>query len=151
MGAIAVSRSVNAETGERNNGNSLRIGGEYSEKKYSLRAQLYQDSPTFYLAGSDGAFNSDRMGINLGGSYRHEHFNLSGSFNRYSSNFKNIGDAGLTTFDSVSLNGSGRIPKIKTDVKFSSNAKKGQNNIGENSNYYYDLGFSRTFFDKLKL
>lgn len=144
-GSVAVSNAENITLSERNSGYGLRLGGEYNEKKYSLYGDLYQYSPKFYLAGAEGGFYSDRSGLTIGGSYRSKYFNAGLKYSRYLSNLDNLQGAGVTSFDDINFNAFGQIPKIKAKLKLSANGKRGSNLVGTNQNYYYDLGFVKTF------
>jgi|GEM_PF-4291218 len=146
--AAAASNAEDITSNTRNSGYSLQLMGEYKDKNCSLYGQAYQYSPKFYLAGSDGGFHSDRAGVIAGGNYKAKYFNAGLSYSKYFSNFDNISDAGITGFDDVSINASGQIPKIHTKLKLNAKAKRGQNLIGMNQNYYYDLGFTKTFKNK---
>ncbi len=146
--AAATSNAEDIILKERNSGYSLQLAGDYKGKNYSLYGQLYQHSPKFYLAGAEGGFYSDRAGILVGGNYKAKYFNAGLNYSRYLSNFDNIQGAGITTFDDLSINTAGQIPRINTKLKLNIKTKKGENLVGSNQNYYYDFGFTKTFTSK---
>lgn len=151
VGAISSSTDKALSYQEQNPiGYSLALNSQYKKDKFTLDTSIYNQSPNFYLAGSESGFISDRLGAKISGTYRWSNFSLTGSYNKYFSNLDNKYGAGVTGFDEVSLGLYGRIPKV-AQVRLSGNLRQGQNSIGKMLNYYYDLNVSRNFGSKLNV
>lgn len=117
---------------------------------YNLGAEIFNHSSDFYLAGSEFGFLSDRLGgrVSVGKAFQNFGYNV--SYSKYLTNLKQEYAGGFVNFDEGALLINGKIPKI-VNYRISANGRNGQNSIGSNMNYYYDINFSRMFLENINL
>lgn len=119
-------------------GYNFDLGSEYKKSFYSLNANVYNSSPDYYLAGTQGGFLSDRLGAGIGGSLAFKKFDISGKINKYNSNLINRFEYGKIGMNEYSLNFATKFRKIP-NVRFNMNQRKGSNDLAEVDNYFYCL------------
>lgn len=131
-------------------GYTLTAQADYTKDNYNLRAGLFNTSPDFYLAGSDGSYINDRTGAFIRASISGKDCGVEGSFKKYFSNADKRFEGGLINFNEYSFGARKSLEKI-ADVRFNINGREGSNSIAKNRSYYYDLNFSRRIKDNLQI
>lgn len=131
-------------------GYSLTAQAEYTKNNYHLKAGLFNTSPDFYLAGSDGSYINDRTGAFIRGSISGDGCGMDGSFKKYFSNADKRFEGGLINFNEYSFGVRKSIEKV-ADVRFNINGREGSNSIAKNRSYYYDLNFSKRIKNDLQI
>ena len=133
-----------------------QLTGEYDKDltKYSkgifkpknIRARLtgFHTSPDWYIASSDSTSKNDRTGGRISGGFGFNATNVNGGYSRYLSNMNNRYRGGTITFDEANIAASSRVPYV-ADLRFTSNYRRGENNLGRNKNYNYDAGLTKDF------
>ena len=131
-------------TGEYDQDLTKYSKGIFKPKNIRARIQGFHTSPDWYIASSDSTSKNDRTGGKVNGSLSFNGTGISGGYGRYLSNMNHKYRGGTITFDEASLNASSRVPYV-ADLRFNSNYRRGENNLGRNKNYSYDAGFTRDF------
>lgn len=131
-------------------GYTLTAQADYSKNNYNIKAGVFNTSPDFYLAGSDGSYINDRTGAFIKGSIAGNDCGMDGSFKKYFSNADKRFEGGLINFNEYSFGIRKSIEKV-ADVRFNINGREGSNSIAKNRSYYYDLNFSKRIKNDLQL
>lgn len=131
-------------------GYSFVAQAEYKKENYNLRAGIFNNSPDFYLAGSDGSYINDRTGAFIRGGISDEGCGIDGSLKKYFSNADKRFEGGLIDFNEYSLGVRKNIKNI-ADVRFNINGREGSNSLAKNRSYYYDLNFSKRIKGDLQI
>ena len=124
--------------------------GIFKPKKVNGRVEVFQTSPDFYIASSDGTSKNDRTGGRVSGGFSFNSTSAGGSYSRYYSNMNHRYTGGTIKFDEASINAQTKIPKVAT-LRFSSHYRRGENDLGRNKNYYYDGNVSRDFRNGIRV
>lgn len=148
---LAISQSQDSNKNNENElGYTLALKSELRKPKYNLNASFYNQSPNFYLAGSEYGFVSDRMGAKVGGGYTFKDWTINGSYNKYYSNLNKKFAGGLTDFDEINFNIAGRIKNI-AQIRYNFNSREGENFIGQNTSRYSDFNVLKVFKNQFTL
>ena len=150
LGGVSASRDFNYNNGEYSPGYSLSLENIFDYKNYTFKLRLYQQSPDYYVAGSDSGFISDRIGAEIGANYSRENLNANMRYTRYYSNLDKRYRGGLTSFDELYFNSGMKIFNLAR-ARLNGNLRYGENGIGDNLNYYYNFNLSRSFRQRLSL
>lgn len=115
-------------------------------KPKSIRARLegFHTSPDWYIASTDANSKNDRTGGRVSGGIAFNSTSVNGGYGRYLSNMNHRYRGGTITFDEANIAASSRIPKV-ADLRFTSNYRHGENDLGRNKNYNYDAGITKDF------
>ena len=122
----------------------------FAYKNFTFNLRSYQQSPDYYVAGSDSGFISDRIGAEIGANYSRENLNANMRYTRYYSNLDKRYRGGLTSFDELYFNSGMKIFNLAR-ARLNGNLRYGENGIGDNLNYYYNFNLSRSFRQRLSL
>lgn len=131
-------------------GYSLTAQAEYKKDKYNFKAGIFNTSPDFYLAGSDGSYINDRTGAFIRGNFAGNGCGIDGSLKKYFSNADKRFEGGLINFTEYSFGARKNFEKF-ADFRFNINGREGNNSIAQNSSYYYDLNFSKRIKSDLQI
>lgn len=142
---VAMSQCQDLNNNNENEfGYTLSLKTELRKPKYNLNASVYNQSSDFYLAGSEYGFVSDRLGAKVGGGFNLKGWNFNGGYNKYYSNLNKKFAGGLTDFDEINFNFTGKIKNI-AQVRYNYNSRTGQNLIGQNTSRYSDFNIFKVF------
>ena len=133
-----------------NPGYSLSLENVFDYKNSTFKLRLYQQSPNYYVAGSDSGFICDRLGAEIGAAYVKDNLNANFRYTRYYSNLDDRYMGGLTSFDEGYFNIGARLFK-GTRLRLNGNMRYGENSIGNNLNYYYNLNLSKNLSQNLSV
>lgn len=123
-------------------GYTLTAQAEYKKNNYSLRGGLFNISPNFYLAGSDGSYINDRTGGFVRGSLSGKNSGIDGCLKKYFSNINKKFEGGFIDFNEYSLGVHKSFERF-ADFRFNITGRDGSNSISHNNSYYYDLNISK--------
>ena len=126
-------------------GYALSLENIFDYKNSTLKLRLYQQSPDYYVGGSDSGFICDRLGAEIGASYAKDSLNANLRYTRYYSNLDNKYTGGLTSFDEAHFNAGAKILG-NARMRLNGNIRYGENTVGHNLNYYYNLNVSKKVF-----
>ncbi len=123
-------------------GYSVSLENVFDFRNTTLKLRLYQQSPDYYVAGSDSGFICDRLGAEIAAAYAKEKFNANVKYTRYYSNLDNKYSGGLISFDEAYFNAGAKVFK-SARLRLNGNLRYGENNLGNNLNYYYNVNLSK--------
>lgn len=135
-------KDYNLEQKGFNTGYSFSLNNIFDYNNLTFKLRLYQQSPDFYVAGTDSGFISDRLGGEITAQYAKENLSANLKYTRYYSNLDKRYAGGLASFDEFYLNSGFKLPK-SIKVRLNGNLRYGKNNIGDNFNCYYNLALSK--------
>ena len=115
-------------------------------KPKNVRAKLtgFHTSPDWFIASSDSSSKNDRTGGRVQGGLSFNSTSVSGGYSRYMSNMNHRYRGGRIDFDEANIAVSTVLPYVAT-ARFSSNYRRGANDLGRNKNYNYDASLTRDF------
>ena len=148
LSSLSLMNDLNYATSERKPGYSFSIEDVYERKNTTLKLKLYQQSPNYYVAGSDSGFICDRIGGQIAAVYAKNNLSANLRYTRYYSNLDKTYSGGLIAFDEGYINLSAKTSDTAR-LRFSGNIRQGKNNIGYNLNYYYNLNYTKNFRNNL--
>ena len=148
LAGVSVMKDFNYNENRYNPGYSLSLENVFDYKNSILKLRLYQQSPDYYVAGSDSGFICDRLGAEISAAYTKDSLNANVRYTRYYSNLDNKYSGGLTSFDEVHANAGAKIFG-DARVRLNGNLRRGENSIGHNLNYYYNLNLSKNIKQNL--
>lgn len=123
-------------------GYTISAGGKLQRKSASIEAEIFNTSPDFYLAGSNGSFVNDRLGGCISLDYSRNGINAFGQYKKYYSNTNHKFEGGLIDFNDYNFGISKNFEKF-ANVRFNMTGRDGQNSIAQNKSYYYDFNLSK--------
>lgn len=123
-------------------GYAVSAGGKLKRKFSNIEFELFNTSPDFYFAGSDGSFINDRLGGGVAFDFSKNGVNTFGQYKKYFSNTNHKFDGGLIDFNDYSLGIDKNFEKF-ANVRFNIIGRDGQNSFAKNKNYYYDFNISK--------
>ncbi len=147
---ISTVKDISHSNSSQKPGYTLTAQAEYTKNKYNLKAGVFNTSPDFYLAGSDGSYINDRTGIFIRGNLAGNNCGIDGSFKKYFSNADKRFDGGLINFNEYSFGARKSFERF-ADFRFNINGREGSNSIAKNRSYYYDLNLSKRIKNNLQL
>ncbi len=147
---VSVMRDFNYDSANYNPGYSLSLENIFDYHNSTFKLRLYQQSPNYYVAGSDSGFICDRLGAEAVYKYSRENFNTNLRYTRYFSNLDNRYSGGITTFDEAYINAGANLFNF-AKLRLNGNLRYGENNVGHNLNYYYNLNTSKNISSKLSM
>ncbi len=147
---VSVMRDFNYDSANYNPGYSLSLENIFDYHNSTFKLRLYQQSPNYYVAGSDSGFICDRLGAEAVYKYSRENFNTNLRYTRYFSNLDNRYSGGITTFDEAYINAGTTLFNF-AKLRLNGNLRYGENNVGHNLNYYYNLNASKNINSKLSM
>ena len=148
--AASVMKDFNNDEQRYNPGYSLSLENVFDYKNSTFKLRLYQQSPDYYVAGSDSGFISDRLGAEVVAAYAKDSLNANLRYTRYYSNLDNKYSGGLTSFDEAYFNAGAKVFG-NARARVNGNIKYGENAIGHNLNYYYNLNVSKNIKQNLSV
>ncbi len=131
-------------------GYTITAQAEYTKNNAKIKGGIFNTSPDFYLAGSDGSYINDRIGCFIKGSLSGKNSGLDGTYKKYISNTNKRFEGGLLDFNEYNFGIHKSSEKI-ADFRFNINGRDGSNSIAHNSSYYYDLNLSKRIKNNLAL
>ena len=150
LAGVSVMKDFNYDSGKYKPGYSLSLENILDYKNTTLKFRLYQQSPNYYVAGSDSGFICDRFGAEIGANYARDNLNANVRYTRYLSNLDKRYLGGTTTFDEAYINAGAKIFNF-AKVRLNGNLRYGENSIGHNLNYYYNLNVNKSINQNLTL
>lgn len=147
---ISLMKDFNYNASSYNPGYSLSFENVFDYQNSTLKLRLYQQSPNYYVAGSDSGFICDRLGAEASYNYNSERFNTNIRYTRYFSNLDKRYKGGITTFDEANINAGSKFFNF-AKLRLNGNLRYGKNSIGHNLNYYYNLNASKSINSKLTM
>ncbi len=150
LAGVSLMRDFNYDSANYSPGYSLSLENIFDYKNSTLKMRLYQQSPNYYVAGSDSGFICDRLGAEAVYNYSREKFNTNIRYTRYFSNLDQRYAGGITTFDEAHINAGANLFDF-AKLRFNGNLRYGENSTGHNLNYYYNLNASKNINSKLSL
>ena len=148
LAGLSLMRDFNFSDNKYSPGYSLSLENVFDYKNSKFKLRLYQQSPDYYVAGSDSGFICDRLGAELSTAYAKENLNANLRYTRYYSNLDDKYFGSLTSFDEAYFNAGAKIPG-NARLRLNGNVRYGENSIGHNLNYYYNLNFSKNIKQNL--
>lgn len=131
-------------------GYAVSAGGKLKRKLGNIEAELFNTSPDFYFAGSNGSYINDRLGGGISFDISKSGINAYGRYKKYFSNTNHKFEGGLLDFNDYNLGISKNFEKF-ANIKFNITGRDGQNSRAENKSYYYDFNLSKQLTSKLYL
>ena len=150
LAGLSLMKDFNYDASGYNPGYSLSLENVFDYRNSTLKLRLYQQSPNYYVAGSDSGFICDRLGAEAAYSYTREKFNANMRYTRYFSNLDQRYSGGITTFDEAYINAGANLFNF-AKLRLNGNLRYGENSVGHNLNYYYNLNASKSINSKLTL
>lgn len=150
LAAASLMKDFNYDKNHYNPGYSLSLENVFDYKNTKLKLRLYQQSPDYYVAGSDSGFICDRLGAEATAAFAKENINANLRYTRYYSNLDSKYLGGLTSFDEAYFNAGAKIFG-NARMRFNGNIRYGENSIGHNLNYYYNLNISKNIKQNLSV
>lgn len=148
---VKLSYSKDVTTEEDNLlGYAFDINSIYEKGLFRCIVGLYNQSPDFYLSGSQYGFISDRLGAKIDIGYTYKNWGMNILYNKYFSNTLERERGGIIDFDEINFNLRGRIKNI-AQIKYSVNGRNGRNDIGEIKHFYQDINISKYFRNGISL
>lgn len=131
-------------------GYAVSVGGKLKRSFGNIEAEIFNTSPDFYFAGSNGSFINDRLGGGITCDFAKNGFNIFTQYKKYFSNTNHKFEGGLINFDDYNFGVNKNFEKF-ANVRFNITGRDGQNSFAENRSYYYDLNFSKQLTSNLYL
>ena len=150
LAGLSVMKDYSTNAANYAPGYSLSLENIFDYKNSTLKLRLYQQSPDYYVAGSDSGFICDRLGAEVSAGYTKDNLNANVRYTRYYSNLNNKYSGGLTSFDEAYLNAGAKIFG-NARMRFNGNLRHGENSVGHNLNYYYNFNVSKNISQNLSL
>lgn len=150
LAGVSLMKEFNYNENRYNPGYSLSLENVFDYKNSTLKLRLYQQSPDYYIAGADSGFICDRLGGEVSAAYAKDSFSTNLRYTRYYSNLDNKYSGGLTSFDEAYVSAGAKIFG-NTRLRLNGNLRYGENGIGHNLNYYYNLNASKNIKQNLSL
>lgn len=123
-------------------GYAVSAGGKLKRKFGNLEAELFNTSPDFYFAGSNGSFVNDRLGGGVTCDFAKNGVNIFAQYKKYFSNTNHKFEGGLIDFDDYNFGINKNFEKF-ANIRFNITGREGQNSFAENKSYYYDFNISK--------
>lgn len=123
-------------------GYAVSVGGKLKREFGNIEAELFNTSPDFYFAGSNGSFINDRLGGGVSFDFSKNGVNAFGQYKKYFSNTNRKFDGGLIDFDDYNFGVNKNFEKF-ANVRFNITGRDGQNTLAKNKSYYYDFNLSK--------
>ena len=142
LAALSIMKDFNYSENHYSPGYSLSVENIFDYRNSTFKFRLYQQSPDYYVAGSDSGFICDRLGAEIAGMYAKDSLNANLRYTRYYSNLDSRYSGGLTSFDEAYFNAGAKIFG-SARMRLNGNIRYGENSIGHNLNYYYNLNLSK--------
>lgn len=140
-GGISSSRDLNLGE-KRLCGYAVSVGGKLKRKLGNIETELFNNSPDFYFAGSNGSFINDRLGCGIIFDISQSGINAYAQYKKYFSNTNHKFEGGLINFDDYNLGINKNFEKF-ANVRFNITGRNGQNSIAKNKSSYYDFNLSK--------
>ena len=150
LAAASIMKDFNYNENQYSPGYALSLENIFDYKNSTLKLRLHQQSPDYYVAGSDSGFICDRLGAEIGASYAKDSLNANLRYTRYYSNLDNKYTGGLTSFDEAHFNAGAKILG-NARMRLNGNIRYGENTVGHNLNYYYNLNVSKNIKQNLSV
>ena len=138
-----ISNARDSSLGENQlGGYAVSAGGKMKRKFGNIEAEIFNTSPDFYLAGSNGSFINDRLGGGVTFDFAKNGVNLFGQYKKYFSNTNHKFEGGLINFNDYNFGVNKNFEKF-ANIRFNITGRDGQNSLAENKSYYYDFNLSK--------
>ena len=150
LAGLSLMKDYNFNNGNYQPGYSFSLENIFDYNNSTLKLRLYQQSPNYYVAGSDSGFICDRLGAEAVYNYTRNKFNANMRYTRYFSNLDKRYSGGTTTFDEAYINAGANLLNF-AKLRLNGNLRYGENSIGHNLNYYYNFNANKSINSKLSL
>lgn len=123
-------------------GYAISTGTKLKNQFGNIEAEIFNTSPDFYFASSNGSFINDRLGGGVSFDFSKNGVNIFGQYKKYFSNTNHKFAGGLIDFNDYNFGINKNFEKF-ANVRFNITGREGQNSLAKNKSYYYDLNFSK--------
>ncbi|MFQ8626430.1 MAG: hypothetical protein ACLSA2_08205 [Candidatus Gastranaerophilaceae bacterium] len=131
-------------------GYAVSAGGKLKRNFGNIEAEIFNTSPDFYFAGSNGSFINDRLGVGISFDCSKNGVNAFGQYKKYFSNTNHKFEGGLINFNDYNFGINKNFEKF-ANIRFNITGREGQNSFAENKSYYYDFNLSKQLTSNLYL
>ncbi len=131
-------------------GYAVSAGGKLKRNFGNIEAEIFNTSPDFYFAGSNGSFINDRLGVGISFDCSKNGVNAFGQYKKYFSNTNHKFEGGLINFNDYNFGINKNFEKF-VNIRFNITGREGQNSFAENKSYYYDFNLSKQLTSNLYL
>lgn len=131
-------------------GYTVSTGVRLKNQFGNIESELFNTSPDFYFAGSDGSFINDKLGGGITFDFSKNGVNIFTQYKKYFSNTNHKFEGGLIDFNDYNFGINKNFEKV-ANIRFNITGRDGQNAIAQNKSYYYDLNFSKQLTSDLYL
>lgn len=146
-----ISSSQDLSTGENAlAGWAISASGKLKGQFGDIEAEVFNTSPDFYFAGSNGSFINDRLGMSISSVFSKDGVNVFLQYKKYFSNTNHKFEGGLINFDDYNFGINKNFEKF-ANIRFNITGRDGQNSIAHNKSYYYDFNLSKQITSNLYL
>lgn len=131
-------------------GYAISAGAKLKNQFGNIETELFNNSPDFYFAGSNGSFINDRLGGGVSFNFSKNGINAFGQYKKYFSNTNHKFAGGLIDFNDYNFGINKNFERF-ANVRFNITGRDGRNTLAENKSYYYDLNFSKQLTSNIYL